>query len=75
MTAGSLFPLLSNDSPVAFDGGGDVNRYVTPVNTTKPNGTSRYEPISSVWEGGDGVLLEEMFRFYATIPPEPRGEI
>jgi hypothetical protein len=24
-----------------------------------------------VWEGSDGDLLEAMFRFYATIPPEP----
>jgi hypothetical protein len=33
--------------------------------------TSRYEPISSVWEGSDGDLLEAMLKFYATIPPEP----
>jgi hypothetical protein len=32
---------------------------------------SKYEPMSSVWESGDGELLEEIFRFYATIPPEP----
>lgn len=30
-----------------------------------------YKPISSVWEGSDADLLEEMFRFYASIPPEP----
>src|ERR1700756_1883810 len=30
-----------------------------------------YEPISSVWEGTDGDLLEAMFRFYASIDPEP----
>jgi hypothetical protein len=30
-----------------------------------------YEPISSVWEGTDGALLEAMFGFYATIDPEP----
>lgn len=35
------------------------------------NGSSAYEPISSVWEGNDGDLLEEMFKFYAAIPPEP----
>jgi hypothetical protein len=35
------------------------------------NGTSTYDPISSVWEGSDGDLLEAMFKFYATIPPEP----
>jgi hypothetical protein len=33
--------------------------------------SSTYEPISSVWEGSDGDLLEAMFHFYATIPPEP----
>ena len=39
----------------------------------KSNGTSSpaYEPISSVWEGSDGGLLEAMFDFYATIPVEP----
>ena len=34
-----------------------------------------YEPISSVWEGSDGDLLEAMFGFYATVPPEPRSEV
>jgi hypothetical protein len=33
--------------------------------------TSGYEPISSVWEGADGELLEAMFAFYATIDPDP----
>ncbi len=32
---------------------------------------STYTPISSVWQGSDGDLLEAMFKFYATIPPEP----
>lgn len=41
---------------------------ILPVNG---NGTSTYQPISSVWERGDGELLEAMFKFYATIPPEP----
>jgi len=35
----------------------------------KENGT--YQPLSSVWEGTDAELLEEIFRFYAVIPPEP----
>jgi hypothetical protein len=35
------------------------------------NGASSYRPISSVWEGSDGDLLEAMFKFYSTIPPEP----
>jgi hypothetical protein len=30
-----------------------------------------YEPLSSVWEGSDRDLLEAMFAFYASIPPEP----
>src|ERR1700704_4920521 len=30
-----------------------------------------YEPISSVWEGSDGDLLEAMFKFYTTIPVDP----
>jgi hypothetical protein len=32
---------------------------------------SAYEPISSVWNGTDGELLEAMFAFYASIDPEP----
>jgi SAM-dependent methyltransferase len=35
---------------------------------SKPSG---YRPISSVWEGSDRELLEEMFRFYPVIPVEP----
>jgi len=43
-----------------------------PRQDLSPNRTrSTYEPISSVWEGSDGDLLEAMFNFYATIPPEP----
>ncbi|MDE0521126.1 MAG: hypothetical protein OXH79_04120 [Boseongicola sp.] len=30
-----------------------------------------YAPISSVWEGSDGELLERMLGFYPSIPPEP----
>ena len=30
-----------------------------------------YTPLSSVWEGSDGELLEQMFAFYASIPTEP----
>jgi len=33
--------------------------------------TNGYEPLSSVWEGADTDLLEAMFKFYATIAPEP----
>jgi hypothetical protein len=66
--AGCLFPPLSGNSPVAFGDAADVKRYVSPVNTGKLNATSRYEPLSSIWEGSDGALLEEMFKFYAAIP-------
>jgi len=44
------------------------NRQIFPVNG---NGTSTYKPISSIWEGSDGDLLEAIFKFYVTIPPEP----
>ncbi len=30
-----------------------------------------YEPLSSVWDGSDGELLERMFGFYPSIDPEP----
>ena len=37
------------------------------------NGTpaTGYVPLSSVWEGTDGALIEAMLAFYATIKPEP----
>jgi hypothetical protein len=38
---------------------------------TDAKSASTYAPLSSVWQGTDGDLLEEMFKFYATIPPEP----
>ncbi|MDE2844845.1 MAG: hypothetical protein OXN21_15915, partial [Chloroflexota bacterium] len=31
----------------------------------------KYSPISSVWEGSDGELIESMLQFYASIDPEP----
>jgi hypothetical protein len=39
--------------------------------TVSRNGASSYEPLSSVWEGSDGDLIEAMLNFYATIQPEP----
>lgn len=36
-----------------------------------PNGASSYKPLSSVWEGSDGELIESMLNFYPVIPPEP----
>ena len=35
------------------------------------NGATKYEPLSSVWEGSDGELLEAMLSFYPSIEPEP----
>jgi hypothetical protein len=32
---------------------------------------STYKPLSSVWEGSDGELIEAMLSFYPTIAPEP----
>lgn len=31
----------------------------------------KYEPLSSVWEGSDGELLEAILSFYPSIDPEP----
>lgn len=39
--------------------------------TLSPQPASGYEPLSSVWEGNDGDLLEAMLKFYPVIPPEP----
>ncbi|MDE0270320.1 MAG: hypothetical protein OXP11_03850 [Gammaproteobacteria bacterium] len=42
---------------------------------TAPDATAadspEYAPLSSVWEGSDGALLERMLTFYPSIPPEP----
>lgn len=35
------------------------------------NGAVNYQPLSSVWEGSDGKLLEAMLSFYPCINPEP----
>lgn len=43
----------------------------TLVQPLSGNEASGYEPLSSIWEGSDGDLLEAMFKFYATTPPEP----
>jgi len=44
---------------------------VSPRQKSSGGASSKYEPISSVWESGDSDLLESMFNFYATIPVEP----
>lgn len=36
-----------------------------------PSPARTYEPISSVWEGIDGDLLEAMLQFYPSITPHP----
>jgi hypothetical protein len=40
-------------------------------NESLSNGDAKYEPLSSVWEGSDGELLEAMLSFYPSIEPEP----
>jgi hypothetical protein len=40
-------------------------------NKPSPNGDAKYVPLSSVWEGSDGELLEAMLSFYPSINPEP----
>ena len=31
----------------------------------------KYQPLSSIWEKGDGALIEAMLQFYSTINPTP----
>ncbi len=59
-------------------GGGGMNRTLATNHNHNSNDqlsltgvAPSYEPISSVWEGSDGDLLEAMFEFYATIPVDP----
>lgn len=39
--------------------------------STAGRAKSDYRPLSSVWEGSDGELLEAIFGFYPVIEPEP----
>lgn len=41
------------------------------VEPQPPAESEQYRPLSSVWEGSDAELLEQMLRFYPSIPPEP----
>jgi len=59
MTPKTLNPVVETD--VSYDP-------EQPLLALEPN---KYSPISSVWEGGDGELLELMLKFYPSIPPEP----
>lgn len=44
----------------------------SPVQTLFEEYSSlRYAPLSSVWEGSDGELIEAMLNFYPSIDPEP----
>jgi hypothetical protein len=60
---------IVKDSPTATESSGTVRSPRSPAG--QADRTSKYEPLSSIWEGSDGDLLEEIFRFYATIKPEP----
>jgi len=42
-----------------------------PAFTNPSFGFPTYQPLSSVWEGNDSELIEEMLDFYCTIQPEP----
>ena len=39
--------------------------------TADTSTATTYKPLSSVWDGNDGELLEAMLRFYPSINPEP----
>ena len=43
----------------------------TPARLPSATTKTTYRPISSVWEGSDGGLLEEILNFYSVIPPDP----
>jgi hypothetical protein len=48
-----------------------IETTLTPFLSPNGNGASTYLPLSSVWTGSDGDLIEAMLKFYATIKPEP----
>jgi hypothetical protein len=51
--------------------GNKTNQKILLDNEPLTNGTAKYVPLSSVWEGSDGELLEAMLSFYRSINPEP----
>jgi hypothetical protein len=54
-------------SEVSFESIAALRAEAQEINVTSPS----YAPLSSVWEGADGELIEAMLEFYPTIPPEP----
>jgi len=44
---------------------------LVPPQAPSTNGSACYKPLSSVWEGSDGELIEAMLNFYSTIAPTP----
>src|SRR4028119_1480240 len=44
---------------------------IAHVKDSTKNDSIGYEPLSSVWQGSDGDLIEAMLNFYPTISPEP----
>jgi hypothetical protein len=49
----------------------EVSQGIVLPHAVSGNGASSYEPLSSVWQGSDGDLLEAMLKFYSTITPDP----
>src|SRR5438105_12536230 len=60
-------PRRTHDDVVSTGNPSELNLVIQSKGFT----ASTYAPISSVWEGSDGDLLEAIFKFYPTIPPEP----
>ncbi|MGA2031794.1 MAG: hypothetical protein ABSG68_06030 [Thermoguttaceae bacterium] len=50
---------------------GQITLPIVVPDSPETSGGSGYEPLSSVWTGSDGELIEAMLAFYATIKPEP----
>ena len=61
---------LFTDTVLKYNPKGEPAKPIGKAKKTE-NNVSTYAPMSSVWEGSDGALLEAIFKFYPTIPVEP----
>ena len=67
----NAYERLSRTTDWITEGGGKMSLDMIVEQKSLDFGLSQYSPLSSVWEGSDGELLEAMFRFYPSIPVEP----
>ncbi len=54
-----------------FDKVSEAGLDITSESSLPVVDSRKYQPLSSIWEGGDGELIEQILKFYPSILPEP----